>query len=347
MRTHLRRTASAVAAPAAALLLLLPAPPAAGASAGTGDDRHPAPGAAAEEHADGRARFQAAGEHEAETAPEPGSAAAGERSQREAGDSGAAASRDRRPARTSEPSRDRSAGSGAASASNRGSVKVKAVGSESFPPSHEPHLPCTVEIHLYGFAAGTAGVRIDVHAPTGTGRIHTAEVALTEARGNQVSAVHGPIDLGPQLVGSYEPHPQQGYHLKLYVDRRESSGGAKQKVFWVDCGDEADAEGTTTGDSGGAGVAPAEAGRATGAGGAADVSSGEVLSSGAVLSSGEAAAAVGAGARAEAQRVGAEGPGGMLPRTGATLLTLALVGAAAVAAGAALLRARRADVPTS
>jgi hypothetical protein len=162
---------------------------------------------------------------------------------------------------------------------------------------------------MFGFNEGTADVRIDVHAPTGDGnQVFAAEVPLEQAQGNEVSAVLSPVDLTDPL-SSYEPHPQQGYHVKLYVDRRESAGGAKQKVFWVQC------------------EAAAEA-----------FAQGQVLAAQQERERVEAAERAAAAERAEGQRLAA---GAELPRTGGALVALTVIGTLALAAGLALTRLGR------
>ncbi len=125
---------------------------------------------------------------------------------------------------------------------NVGSVKVAPVGGAATPPGTEPHIEgCAFDILIYG-RGHPDSVTVDISAqpPTGGAHLRTVTVALdgdAPAPGNEPSG-RATVDLESQLremaeAGELDEHDQQGFHLKLYVNTPE--GGAKQKVFWLDC----------------------------------------------------------------------------------------------------------------
>lgn len=124
---------------------------------------------------------------------------------------------------------------------NRGSIKVRATGEETWPPRHEPHVDdCEFWIHFHGFDADERDVRIYAWAPTGDQQlVHEGSISLDEARGNEVSGIY-PADADDGLTledlaaaedwpGQYEPHEQHGWHLRVEVE------GPKHKMLWLDC----------------------------------------------------------------------------------------------------------------
>jgi hypothetical protein len=185
---------------------------------------------------------------------------------------GGAAAQDAPPAdrnRESAPDQQRADGNGpgarAEGDGNRGSVKIRATGAETHPPSNQPHPGCLFDVHFFGFDAGSADVTFRAHPPTGGGDrpvLLSTSVDLEGARGNGLSAVLTAVDLRPAFeAAGITPHDRQGHHVKLLVDAG-GPGGAKQKVFWIDCpvaGDDATTgAGEPTPTAGEAGAAEAE-----------------------------------------------------------------------------------------
>jgi hypothetical protein len=141
---------------------------------------------------------------------------------------------------------------------NRGSVKVHdgdvTAVAEDVTPHMEPHVGCDFTILFYGFAAVGADVTINAHPPTvhdNDGRVplYTEGIGFSnggDKRGNElnhaehVEVAHN-VDGELTFVGDWgalegiEPHPQQGWHVKLHADGWNTVGGEKQKVFWIDC----------------------------------------------------------------------------------------------------------------
>ena len=124
---------------------------------------------------------------------------------------------------------------------NNGTVKVDGIDFDDH-PDNEPHVGCVFQVDWYGFDEGEdlfSDVTFEVHPPTGSPEvILTDEVFIGEddnsgggsEAGLDASATY---DLTTALEG-FEPHPQQGWHVKLTVNNDGSQGAdVKHKVFWV------------------------------------------------------------------------------------------------------------------
>jgi hypothetical protein len=123
---------------------------------------------------------------------------------------------------------------------NNGTVKVDDVPFDDH-PDNEPHVGCVFQVDFYGYDEGElfADVTFEVHPPTGSPEvILTDEVFIGEddnsgggsEAGLDASATY---DLSALLQG-FEPHPQQGWHVKLTINADGSQGAdVKHKVFWV------------------------------------------------------------------------------------------------------------------
>ncbi len=122
---------------------------------------------------------------------------------------------------------------------NNGTIKVVASDPSDPDPGNEPHLDtCLLWLEFYGFDQGqTADITFRAHPPTGDGELlaHKAVTISEDAAGGgqDKDAVLG-YNLASALA-QYEPHPQQGYHVKVTSDTKEAPGGPKQKVFWLKC----------------------------------------------------------------------------------------------------------------
>jgi hypothetical protein len=145
---------------------------------------------------------------------------------------------------------------------NNGTIKVDGVPFDDH-PNNEPHPGCIFQIDFYGFDEG------DLHAsmtfrgipPTGGGTLHSGEVFIGEdaAGGGRDLDASATIDLSQALSG-IEPHPKQGYHVKLTIHAEGSQGAdVKHKVFWV-------TECAGAGPGGGGGGGPGGGGGGGGAG---------------------------------------------------------------------------------
>jgi hypothetical protein len=139
-------------------------------------------------------------------------------------------------------------------AGNKGSMKVRPVGTPAQPPRNYAHLPCVVQVDFYGSPHAGATLTAVSHAPTAP----TGRTLLTEAMTFDQSS---PNPRGNELVGTttldftsvvdgLSYHEQQGYHVKLTAVQDGPRGGdVKHKVFWIDCGAPAAAEDAVDGDA--------------------------------------------------------------------------------------------------
>lgn len=164
----------------------------------------------------------------------------------------ATASAGETPSGTPEDTTTRSASTHPGAPGNNGTVKVgDETDLDEERPENDPHLPCTFDVQWYGYDSGwgplTAEVAFSLQAPTD----EAAGVAMTLESGNtsptftgnggQPGAGDGRDHLEwYTLAFTGEPHPQQGYHVRVTVDTPHSKGSTtKSKVFWVGpCDDE-------------------------------------------------------------------------------------------------------------
>ena len=130
-------------------------------------------------------------------------------------------------------------------AGNNGTVKIAGPGDAVGHPSNNPHPGCTVDVEWFGFDRGqdvVSTVSFAAHAPT-------SDVTIGGTSPAQVFVGGDPAGGGTDLDGRQaytltfsggEPHPRQGYHVKLTVATPRSLGNdTKTKVFWIaPCEDE-------------------------------------------------------------------------------------------------------------
>lgn len=125
-------------------------------------------------------------------------------------------------------------------AGNKGSMKVRPVGTAAHPPRNYAHLPCVVQVDFYGSPHAGATLTAVSHAPTAP----TGQTLLTQTmsfsqpspnpRGNELVGTTT-LDF-TSVVSGLTYHEQQGYHVKLTAVQDGPQGGdVKHKVFWIDC----------------------------------------------------------------------------------------------------------------
>lgn len=123
---------------------------------------------------------------------------------------------------------------------NNGVVKVDAQPFDDA-PDNEPHVGCTFQIDFYGYDEGTlqAVYTFELWPPTGTGELLSDDVEIGEdpAGGGTDLDWSETVNLADALERSEaEPHPIQGYHVRLTVEAEGSIGAdVKHKTFWVTC----------------------------------------------------------------------------------------------------------------
>lgn len=123
---------------------------------------------------------------------------------------------------------------------NNGTVKVDGVGFDDL-PNNEPHPGCVFQIDFYGYELGdlTASYSIALKPPTGKSVLTGGTVDIGEDEAGGATDLDGSVtlDLSEELAASGEdPHPIQGYHVKMTVNAEGSQGAdVKHKVFWIEC----------------------------------------------------------------------------------------------------------------
>jgi hypothetical protein len=126
--------------------------------------------------------------------------------------------------------------------------------------SRTVYSDATVSVVLFGFDAGQeVTLRFAGQAPTGKdvtlGGTWTGVAGDDDASGAgndfDLEVPFTADDLGVTALG--DPHPKQGYHVKLTVDTGEP-GGHKYKVFWIEPCPVEETPGGGTGGAGGGGT---------------------------------------------------------------------------------------------
>jgi hypothetical protein len=132
-------------------------------------------------------------------------------------------------------------GDGADPAGNNGTIKIQPYGGID---GHRnvPHPGCDFRLQLWNFDDDQTGTITFVgHAPT-AGAV-TTQPAVTSghptlsddaAGGGQDSDAFFDIR-GSQLGLTGTPQGKHGFHVKVLVNADNAPGGAKQKVFWLNC----------------------------------------------------------------------------------------------------------------
>jgi len=120
---------------------------------------------------------------------------------------------------------------------NNGTVKINDVALTGGAQANDPHVGCTFNVAFFNFdASASASVSFAAHPPTGTSGLLSDSFALdADGADSSVDGVRT-YNLATALVGNFDPHPNQGYHVKLTVNATGSQGAdVKHKVFWVEC----------------------------------------------------------------------------------------------------------------
>lgn len=133
---------------------------------------------------------------------------------------------------------------------NNGTIKISGLGDFDGIPNNTPHPGCTFIVEWYGFDEGddvVSTVTFTSQAPTEDAKFNVAGPENPVFVGGDPATGAG-IETGLDGRESYtltfvegEPHPKQGYHVRLVVETPRSNGNdTKSKVFWVeDCVSEA------------------------------------------------------------------------------------------------------------
>jgi hypothetical protein len=119
---------------------------------------------------------------------------------------------------------------------NQGTIKIDALDFDSH-PNNEPHVGCMFQVDFYNYGKGdyNADVGFAQHPPT-PGALEMTSGSVTPFIGEDPPGGGTDLDAEEtyQLDFSGDPHPKQGYHVKVTVHAPDSLGAdTKHKVFWV------------------------------------------------------------------------------------------------------------------
>jgi hypothetical protein len=128
-------------------------------------------------------------------------------------------------------------GTSADPAGNNGTIKIDYPAPADSGHANRPHPGCGFQLRMFNFDNDQYGeLVVRGQAPTAVGTLLTRRILLSDdaaGGGQDVDEVYSftAADLG--LTGA-APN-KNGWHLKVAVDAENAPGGAKQKVFWLDC----------------------------------------------------------------------------------------------------------------
>jgi len=123
---------------------------------------------------------------------------------------------------------------------NNGTVKIDGTDFDSH-PDNEPHVGCVFQVDFYGYDLGQlfADVTFEVHPPTGNEVILEDDDIFIGEDDNSGGGSGAGLDASrtydlTTLLAEFDPHPEQGWHVKLTVNADGSQGAdVKHKTFWV------------------------------------------------------------------------------------------------------------------
>ena len=139
-------------------------------------------------------------------------------------------------------------------AGNNGTIKIQPFGGIDG-NRNTPHPGCDFRLQMFGFDDDQTGTITFVgQAPT-KGAVTQQPLAgkklLSDDAAGGGKDKDAFYDVRGASLGLTGTPAKQGFHIKVLVDADNAPGGAKQKVFWLDC---APAAAATTGSTGGAGT---------------------------------------------------------------------------------------------
>jgi hypothetical protein len=122
---------------------------------------------------------------------------------------------------------------------NNGTIKIDNVVFDDH-PDNEPHVGCTFQVDFYGYDKGDlfADVTFESHEPTGPVQVLLTDTVFIGEDDNSGGGSQAGLDASRTYTLDFdaiEPHPQQGFHVKLTINADGSQGAdVKHKVFWVE-----------------------------------------------------------------------------------------------------------------
>lgn len=109
-------------------------------------------------------------------------------------------------------------------------------------PGNQPHVGCVFQVDFYGFDMGDLNATVNFDGQAPTGRLiplltDTVFIGEDAAGGGTDLDAEATYDLAGVVGQLGDPHPIQGYHVKLTINAQGSIGAdTKYKVFWItDC----------------------------------------------------------------------------------------------------------------
>jgi hypothetical protein len=138
------------------------------------------------------------------------------------------------------------AGPGLASAApnppgNNGTIKLDDTPFDDH-PNNEPHVGCVFQVDFYGYDEGDldATVTFEAHPPTqraGEDQVLLTDTVFIGEDDNSGGGSQAGLDASETYTLDFtgiEPHPTQGFHVKVTINAEGSQGAdVKHKVFWV------------------------------------------------------------------------------------------------------------------
>jgi hypothetical protein len=121
---------------------------------------------------------------------------------------------------------------------NNGTIKIDELAFDD-DPNNEPHVDCIFQVDFYGYDAGdlNADVTFESHPPTGPVRVLLTDTVFIGEDDNGGGGSEAGLDASETYTLDFtgiEPHPNQGFHVKLTINAEGSQGAdVKHKVFWV------------------------------------------------------------------------------------------------------------------
>jgi hypothetical protein len=222
---------------------------------------------------------------------------------------------------------------------NNGTVKIDDIPFDDH-PDNEPHVGCVFQVDFYGYDEGDldAIVTFESHPPTGPVRVLLTDTVFIGEDDNSGGGSEAGLDASETYTLDFtgiEPHPNQGFHVKLTVNAEGSQGAdVKHKVFWsTGC---VPSPTTTTSTTTTTTTLPTSS---SGSSTSSSTSSSTTTTSGATSSSHEVSSTSAVGG-ASSSAPPSSAAGGQLPFTGAGTMPLLMVGLALVGLGAASLLVR-------
>jgi hypothetical protein len=120
---------------------------------------------------------------------------------------------------------------------NNGTIKIDDTPFDDH-PNNEPHVGCEFQVDFYGYDEGDlfAEVTFESHPPTGPVRVLLTDRVFIGEDDNSGGGSEAGLDASVTYTLDFtgiEPHPNQGFHVKLTINAEGSQGAdVKHKVFW-------------------------------------------------------------------------------------------------------------------